>query len=95
MVKIVVKKDGSEEPFDMAKLKQSIRVNALDAVLRQSEKDINTLVETVSEKTLLSMQTSEKVKSAEIREHVLNELKETAPMVAKIWQEYDEQRGKV
>ncbi len=67
----------------------------MDAVLRQSEKDINTLVETVSEKALLSMQTSEKVKSSEIRGHVLNELKETAPMVAKIWQEYDEQQGKV
>ena len=94
MVKVVVKKDGSEEPFDMAKLKQSIRVNALDAFLRQSEKDINTLVEIVSEKVLLSMQTSEKVKSAEIRENFLNELKETAPMVAKIWQEYDKQQGK-
>lgn len=95
MVKVVIKKDGSEEPFDMAKLKQSIRVNALDAFLRQSEKDINTLVETISEKTLLSMQTSDKVKSSEIRENVLSELKEAAPMVAKIWQEYDEQQGKV
>jgi transcriptional regulator NrdR family protein len=94
MVKIVVKKDGSEEPFDMAKLKQSIRVNALDAVLRQSEKDINTLVETIGEKVLLSMQTSEKAKSSEIRENVLSELKEAAPMVAKIWQEYDKQQGK-
>ena len=94
MVKVIIKKDGSEEPFDMAKLKQSIRVNALDAVLRQSEKDINTLVDTVSEKVLLSMQTTERVKSSEIREHVLNELKEVAPMVAKIWQEYDEQQGK-
>lgn len=95
MVKVVIKKDGSEEPFDMAKLKQSIRVNALDAFLRQSEKDINTLVETISEKALLSMQTSDKVKSSEIRENVLSELKEAAPMVAKIWQEYDEQQGKV
>jgi transcriptional regulator NrdR family protein len=94
MVKVVVKKDGSEEPFDMTKLKQSIRVNALDAVLRQSEKDINTLVDTASEKALLSMQTSDKVKSSEIREHVLSELKEIAPTVAKIWQEYDEQQGK-
>jgi transcriptional regulator NrdR family protein len=95
MVKVVVKKDGSEEPFDVAKLKQSIRVNALDAVLRQSEKDINSLVESVSEKALLSMQTSDKVKSSEIREHVLSELKEASPTVAKIWQEYDEQAGKV
>jgi transcriptional regulator NrdR family protein len=95
MVKIVIKKDGSEEPFDMAKLKQSIRVNALDAVLKQSEKDINELIETASEKALLSMQTSEKVKSSEIREHVLNELKKMSPIVAEIWQEYDEQQGKV
>jgi transcriptional regulator NrdR family protein len=94
LVKVFVKKDGSEEPFDMTKLKQSIRVNALDAVLRQSEKDINTLVDTASEKALLSMQTSDKVKSSEIREHVLSELKEIAPTVAKIWQEYDEQQGK-
>lgn len=95
MVKIVIKKDGSEEPLDMAKLKQSIRVNALDAVLKQSEKDINELVETVSEKAILSMQTSEKVKSSEIREHVLSELKKASPMVAEIWEEYDKEQGKI
>lgn len=95
MVKIVLKKDGSEEPFDIAKLKQSIRVNALDAVLRQSEKEINELIETVSEKALLSMQTSEKVKSSEIREHVLGELKKMSPVVAEIWEEYDQHQGKI
>ena len=95
MVKIVLKKDGSEEPFDIAKLKQSIRVNALDAVLRQSEKEINELIEAVSEKALLSMQTSDKVKSSEIREIVLEELKKVAPGVAKIWQEYDKEQGKI
>ena len=95
MLKTVLKKDGSEEPFDIAKLKQSIRVNALDAVLRQSEKEINELIETISEKALLSMQTSEKVKSSEIREVVLEELKKVAPGVAKIWQEYDKEQGKI
>jgi len=95
MVKIVTKKDGSEEPFDMAKLKQSIRVNALDAVLKQSENDINTLVENVSEKALLSMQTSEKVKSSEIRQSILEELDKIAPLVATVWREYDEQQGRV
>jgi transcriptional regulator NrdR family protein len=95
MIKIVTKKDGSEEPFDMAKLKQSIRVNALDAVLKQSEKEINNIVDTVAEKALLAMQTSEKVKSSEIRQSILEELDKNAPMVAKIWREYDEQAGKV
>jgi len=95
MIKIVTKKDGLEEPFDMAKLKQSIRVNALDAVLKQSEKEINNLVDTVAEKALLGMQTSEKVKSSEIRQSILEELDKNAPMVAKIWREYDEQQGKV
>lgn len=90
-----MKKDGSEEPFDMAKLKHSIRVNALDAVLKQSEKDINILVDTVAEKALLAMQTSEKVKSSEIRQSILEELDKNAPLVAQIWREYDEQAGKI
>ena len=89
-----MKKDGSEEPFDIAKLKHSIRVNALDAVLRQSEKDINTLVDSVSEKALLAMQTSEKVKSSEIRQNILDELDIVAPTVAQIWREYDKEQGK-
>jgi len=95
MIKTVLKKDGSEEPFDMAKLKQSIRVNALDAVLRESEKDINTLVDAAAEKALLAMQTSDKVKSSEIRQNVLNELDNIAPAVAKVWREYDKDQGKV
>ncbi len=95
MVKIVIKKDGSEEPFDLAKLKQSIRVNALDAVLRQSEKDINALVETVSEKAVLSVQSRDKVKSSELRECILEELKRVAPLVAEVWEEYDKQQGKI
>jgi transcriptional regulator NrdR family protein len=94
MIKVVTKKDGTEEPFDMAKLKQSIRVNALDAVLKQSEKDINTLVDTVAEKALLAMQTSEKVNSIDIRQSILEELEKNAPTVAQIWREYDEHQGK-
>jgi len=95
MVKVVIKKDGSEEPFDMAKLKQSIRVNALDAVLRQSEKDINALVDEVSEKAVCAIQSRERVKSSEIRDQILAELKEVAPLVAEIWQEYDKREGKI
>ena len=94
MAKIVIKKDKREEPFDIEKLKESIRVNAIDAVLRESEERINNLVEGVSDKVVNSLGKKDKVSTWELREKVLAELDITASDVAKIWREYDEQQGK-
>lgn len=94
MAKIVIKKDKKEEPFDVEKLKQSIRVNALDTTLKEAEEGINDLIEKVSEKVILSMKGRDKVSTWEIREKILSELDILAPAVAQTWRQYDEEEGK-
>ncbi|OGZ31891.1 MAG: hypothetical protein A2V69_00560 [Candidatus Portnoybacteria bacterium RBG_13_40_8] len=92
MIKTVIKRDGRKESFDIEKLKQSIRVNAIDAVLRETESKINNLVDSVSGSVVQQIKNNNKITSAEIREIILVKLDEVAPLVAKIWREYDEQR---
>lgn len=91
MVKIVIKKSGEEEPFDIEKLKQSIRVNAIDTTLREAEKETNDLVERVSNKILQRTAEKEKITTKELKEEILKELDATAPNVAGIWREFDKQ----
>jgi len=95
MAKIVIKRDKREEPFDIEKLRESIRVNAIDAALRESEERINNLVEGISTKVVQSLGKKDKVSTWELREKILAELDINAPEIAKIWREYDEQQGKV
>jgi transcriptional regulator NrdR family protein len=92
MIKTVIKRDGREESFDIEKLKQSIRVNAIDAALKETEDKINNLVDSVSGSAVQQIKNNNKITSKEIREIVLVKLDEVAPLVAKIWREYDEQR---
>jgi len=92
MIKTVIKRDGREDGFDIEKLKQSIRVNAIDAVLRETESKINNLVDSVSRAVVQQIKNNNEITSAEIREIILAKLDEVAPLVAKIWREYDEQR---
>jgi len=94
MAKIVIKKDKREEPFDVEKLKQSVRVNALDTVLKESEDRINNLVDKVAKSVILSMESQKKASTEEIREKILSELDAIAPNVAKTLREYDEQQRK-
>ena len=94
MIKKVIKRDRREEPFDIEKLKQSIRVNAIDAALKETETKINDLVNSVSEAVVQQIKNNDEITSTEIREIILAKLDEIAPLVAKIWREYDEQRWK-
>jgi len=95
MAKIVVKKDGTEEPFDLAKLKESIRVNAIDSALKEVGGRINDIVEQTSQRVVNATEKREKISTGEIRTMILDDLGETAPLVAKIWRQYDEQAGKI
>ena len=90
MIKAVIKKDGREEPFDVEKLKQSIRVNALDTVLAETEHKINELVEKVSESVILSME-EEKLSTKEIKERILKELDTADSNVAETWRKFDQE----
>lgn len=91
MAEIIIKKNGEEEPFDIEKLKQSIRVNAIEAALEEAEKSISDLVEQVSNKVIEQTKEKEKVVTEELREKILKELDAVAPAVAKTWREFDKQ----
>lgn len=94
MTKIVIKRDGKQEVFDIEKLKQSIRVNAIDAALKETEPKINKIVNTVSRSVVQQIKEKNKITSDEIREIVLVKLDEIAPLIAKVWREFDEERWK-
>ncbi len=94
MAKIVIKKDGTEEPFDVEKLKQSIRINAIDATLTEAEERINKLVEEVSAKIIKLIDEEEKISAEEIKEKILGELDNVAPNIAETWRKFDQEQTK-
>lgn len=94
MANIVIKKDEREEPFDEEKLRQSIRVNAIDATLAEAEEKTKNLVDQISTAVIQSVQGKEKVTVDELREKILSELDKTAPNVAKTWREFDQEAEK-
>lgn len=94
MANVVIKKDGREEPFDEEKLRQSIRVNAIDATLAEAEEKTNNLVSQISTAIIQSVQGKEKITVDELREKILSELDKIAPKVAKTWREFDQEAGK-
>ena len=94
MAKFVIKNDGTKEPFDEEKLRGSIRVNALEATLAETEEKIKNLVEQVSGTIMQQIENKEEIPTKELREKILQELETTAPNVAEIWKKYDKMRGR-
>lgn len=91
MPKFVIKKDGEQEPFDIEKLKQSIRINAIDATLKETEGKINNLIEQISNTVIRVIEKKDAIPTEEIKEKILKELDSVAPNVAKTWREYDQE----
>ncbi len=95
MAKFVVKRNGAKEPFDVEKLRGSIRVNAQEAILSESEDRINNLVDLISSVILRDLERKKEVTTAELKEKILSELDTIDPTVAEAWRKYDRKKGKV
>lgn len=93
MANTVIKRDGSEEPFDPQKIKDSIAAACDGANLREQRK--NELVEEVSQVAVKAAAEKDKIPSSEIRGKILTELDRVEPSVSEAWREYDRKRGRV
>ena len=95
MDKFVIKRGGAKEPFDVEKLRGSIRVNAQEAVLDAAGERINDLVDRISSVVIRGLESKKEIGSVEIKEKILSELDIIDPAVAKAWKRYDRKKGKV
>jgi len=93
MAEVVIKKDGSEQPFDPEKIRDSIRKACDGAGLSQGKTE--ELVEEVSSVALETASERSKIPTTEIRGKLLTKLERVQPSVAEAWREHDQQRGRI
>ena len=93
MAEVVIKKDGSEQPFDPEKVRDSIREACNQAGVSDSRKE--ELVEQASTVALEAASERSKISTTEIRGKLLTKLERMQPSVAEAWREYDQQRGRI
>ncbi|MEF8846958.1 MAG: ATP cone domain-containing protein [Candidatus Paceibacterota bacterium] len=93
MAEVVIKKEGSEQPFDPEKIRDSIRKACDQAEVSEARKE--ELVEQVSTVALEAASERSKISTTEIRGKLLTKLERMQPSVAKAWREYDQQRGRI
>lgn len=87
MPKIVQKRDGSREDFQVEKLKTSLEKAANEAGYPDNK--IFQVVEEISSYVLESVNNLESVDTQSMRSLILNKLDETYPEVAQSWRKYD------
>lgn len=91
MANEVIKKDGSKQPFDPEKIRNSIKGAAARSELpeeRQSE-----VVEQVATAVIQLAEGKEEVATSEIRENILSELDRLEPSVSAAWKKHEEEKG--
>jgi len=89
MAKEVIKKDGTKEPFDAEKIKNSIRAAAQRTDLTEERK--NEIVEQVAAKVIQMAEAKEEIATSEIREKILSELDSLEPSVSAAWKKHEEE----
>ena len=92
MASNVVKKDGTKEPFNPEKIRNSIRAAAEQAGLSGERK--NEVVEQVATAVIQVAAGKEEIATSEIREKILSDLDRIESAVSTGWRKYDaEQKG--
>jgi len=92
MASNVVKKDGTKEPFNSEKIRNSISAAAELANLSEEKK--NEVVEQVATTVIQMAEKKEEIATSELREKILSDLDRIEPSVSAAWRKYDqEQKG--
>ena len=89
MASLVVKKDGSKEPFQAEKIENAIRAAAQRTDLSEERK--REVVERVAAKVIQMAEEKEEIATSEIRENILSELDDVEPAVSEAWRKYEEE----
>ncbi len=83
----VIKRDGSTEDFDEAKIRNSIHAACHETEL--TEERIEELLETIVSNVLNSLASKEEVGFSEIREAIFEELEKNEAAVIEVWKNYE------
>ncbi len=83
----VIKRDGSLQPFDENKLKNSIRTAAQDAAFVPER--VEELTNQISAVVMQKAGSKDQVSSQELREAILMELDKVEPAVAAAWRRHE------
>lgn len=90
MAKEVIKKDGTKEPFDAEKIKNSILGAAQRTDLSEERK--NEVVEKVAATVIQMAEEKEEIATSEIKDKILSELDSVEPAVSEAWKKYEEEK---
>lgn len=90
MIKLVVKKNGSKEPFDAEKINKAIRLAGQAAGVEEPR--IEEVIKVVLAKVFQLGEGKEEIASTEIKETVLEELDVVEPSISASWREYDQNK---
>jgi transcriptional regulator NrdR family protein len=83
----VVKRDNTKEMFSEKKLRMSINAAAREAKLPQDK--AKRLEENVAKNVVDYARKEKEIRSATLRENILNKLDDAAPEVSRSWRDFD------
>ena len=89
MAKEVIKKDGTKEPFDAGKIKNSILGAAQRTDLSEERK--NEVVEEVAATVIQMAEEKDEIATSEIKEKILSELDKVEPAISEAWKKYEQE----
>ncbi|MFH1161973.1 MAG: ATP cone domain-containing protein [Candidatus Jorgensenbacteria bacterium] len=93
MAQLVIKGDGTKEPFDVGKIRHAVEAAAMAAEL--SGERVAELVRDVSVQALEFAALRDEVDTADLKQIILKELDAVEPLAAQAWRRYDEARGRL
>jgi transcriptional regulator NrdR family protein len=86
---LVLKRDGSLQPFDQEKIKKSIQAAAREAGLKEG--DLIKLAEEVSSVVSPVLTAREQVSFSEIKQAIFSELEKLNPTVIEAWKKHEKE----
>jgi|GEM_PF-460926 transcriptional regulator NrdR family protein len=93
MIKTVIKRDGSRVPFDEGKIRRAVFAAAVDAGLSRDNAQL--AAGRVLNAVLQYTSNQDEIFTYALRNLVLDELDEFAPMVSKAWREFNQKEKNV
>lgn len=87
---IVQKKSGKTEPFDPEKVRRSVQKAAIDAGYTLEGMADPNLIDEVTTGIIEEAEEKREIKSATIRESILNRLEKTESSIAQSWKKFEE-----
>lgn len=91
MAKEVIKKDGTREPFDVGKIRNSIAAASAGAGLEEERK--NEVIEEVTAAVVQMADAREEITTSELKEKILSELDRVEQVVSESWRKYDQEKN--